>query len=253
MAPDVHNGFSFWWYPCFATAEELHRITYNQCWAEAELGFEWSHEFYEMLQNTVGGGKEKMRWYFARYGWPDGHPSATSEEQEAFIAHLHARKTEMYKALIAEGKAGARPGVLRLIDEAHDHGVRLAICSAANASSVSFVLDRLIGAERLKKFEFVLAGDVVSKKKPDPMIYNVARERLGVAVEDCVVIEDSQIGLEAGLAAGMKVIITHTPYTASQSFEGAASVYPNLGEPGKDTEFVSVDTLFPGVFSVSTV
>lgn len=228
-------------------SEELHRLSYNQCWEEENLGFTWSYEFYEMLQNSVGGGKEKMRWYFNKYGWPDGQPTddtTVSEKRETFISHLHKRKTEMYKALILNGEAKARPGVLRLMDEAIERGLKLAICSAANAEAVRLVLDRLVGKERLSKFDVILAGDVVKKKKPDPMIYNVAREKLGVAAKDCVVIEDSQIGLLAGLAAGMKVVITHTSYTAKQKFSGAAAIYTGLGDEDEEN-IVTVDSLFP--------
>ena len=231
-------------------SEELHRISYNQCWEQEKLGFEWSYEFYEMLQNSIGGGKEKMRWYFKNYGWPDGKPVDSpqlAEEREGFIVHLHTEKTKLYKKLVEDGFAKIRPGVLRLIDEAHERGIKFAVCSAANAKSIQLVLDKLVGEERLKKFDLIMAGDVVSKKKPDPMIYNVAREKLGVKVEDCVVIEDSQIGLKAAVDANMKVIITHTPYTAGQEFSGAFAVFPGLGEPGTDAadQVVTVDMLFP--------
>jgi beta-phosphoglucomutase-like phosphatase (HAD superfamily) len=60
------------------------------------------------------------------------------------------------------------------------------------------------------------AGDDVDKKKPDPTIYKVAATRLGVAPGDCVVVEDSTIGLQAALGAGMRCIITYTPSTKSQ-------------------------------------
>lgn len=232
-------------------SEELHRISYNQCWQRAGLGFQWSHDFYEMLQNSVGGGKEKMRWYFNRFGWPDAN--ASEEEREILIARLHSDKTELYKKLIETGQAVARPGVLRLVDEAQRDGYRLAICSAANASAVNLVLNRILGKERLAKFDLILAGDVVSKKKPDPMIYNVACERLGVQPENCVVIEDSQIGLQAALAAKMRVVITHTPYTASQEFIGAHAVYSSLGDPelvSDDVELVTIRTLFPDLRSL---
>lgn len=231
-------------------SEELHRISYNQCWEQQNLSFQWSYDFYEMLQNSIGGGKEKMRWYFNNYGWPDGQPPQhppSRQRRDAFIQHLHTEKTKLYKKLIETGQAKIRPGVLRLIDEAHARGIKLAVCSAANAESINLVLNTLVGQERLKKFDLILAGDVVSKKKPDPMIYNMAREQLAVKVEDCVVIEDSQIGLRAAIDANMKVIITHTPYTAKQQFEGAAAIYPCLGDPKTDAtdKIVTVDVLFP--------
>lgn len=232
-------------------SEELHRISYNQCWEAADLGFEWSYEFYEQLQNSIGGGKEKMRWYFGKYGWPDGHPADINDVEvknarEEFVVKLHVMKTDLYQQLIRDGRASVRAGVLRLMDEAHVRGLRTAICSASNARAVHFVLDTLVGKTRLSKFDVILAGDDVKVKKPDPMIYNVAREKLGVRVEDCVVIEDTQIGLQAGMEAGMKVVITYTPYTATQQFDGAAIVLPGLGEEGNDIDkVVNIDILFP--------
>lgn len=230
-------------------SEELHRISYNQCWAAADLGFEWSYEFYEKLQNSIGGGKEKMRWYFNTYGWPDGRPADSpqdAEERENLIAKLHVMKTDLYQQLIREGRAHVRTGVLRLMDEAHARGLKTAICSASNRRAVHFVLDTLVGKERLSKFDVILAGDDVKLKKPNPMIYNTARERLGVDVNDCVVIEDTQIGLQAATDANMKVVITYTSYTATQVFDGAAIVLPGLGEEGDDPDkLVVVDMLFP--------
>lgn len=232
-------------------SEELHRLSYNECWAEAGLGFEWDYALYEKLQNSIGGGKEKMRWYFNTYGWPDGYPAETTDDsitakRVGLIAHLHKRKTALYQQLIRDGRAQIRPGVLRVMDEAHERGLKTAICSAANGDAVRLVLNMLLGEERLGRFDVVLAGDDVKQKKPDPMIYNVARERLGVDVANCVVVEDTEIGLKAGLGAHMKVVITYTSYTESQPFQGAAAIYPNLGEEGSSNgNLVTVDVLFP--------
>lgn len=70
------------------------------------------------------------------------------------------------------------------------------------------IVEKLLGPERKKHFKAILAGDVVSKKKPDPEIYNLAKERLGLKGNECVVIEDSQNGLLAAKAAGMHCIVT---------------------------------------------
>lgn len=228
-------------------SEELHRLTYNQTWKSEGLDFEWDYELYGMMQNSIGGGREKMRWYFDKNGWPDGSPVDSphlADPREQLLNHLVRRKFEHYRDAVNNGQAPLRPGIHRLVDEAAARGLRLAICSAANRNSCEIVLNNLMGKERLAKFEFVLAGDDVTRKKPDPMIYNKARERLGVRVEDCCVIEDSEIGLQAGMQAGMKVVITHTPYTADQDFKGAAAVFASLGEKEGDT-IVNVDLLFP--------
>jgi HAD superfamily hydrolase (TIGR01509 family) len=64
----------------------------------------------------------------------------------------------------------------------------------------------------------------VDKKKPDPKIYNVAAQRLGLAPSECLVVEDSTIGLQAALGAGMRCIITYTPSTKQQVRVGAVRV-----------------------------
>ena len=47
------------------------------------------------------------------------------------------------------------------------------------------VVEKSLGRDRHAKFDEILAGDIVSKKKPDPEIYNLAQQRLGVPATDC--------------------------------------------------------------------
>ncbi|XP_065633516.1 haloacid dehalogenase-like hydrolase domain-containing protein At4g39970, partial [Quercus suber] len=105
-------------------------------------------------------------------------------------------KTERYKEIIKSGALEPRPGVLRLMDEAKAAGKKLAVCSAATKSSVILCLENLIGIERFQSLDCFLAGDDVKEKKPDPSIYLTASNRLGVSPRDCLVVEDSVIGLQ---------------------------------------------------------
>ena len=77
----------------------------------------------------------------------------------------------------------------------------------------------------------ILAGDVVSKKKPDPQIYNLVLERLGLQASRCVVIEDSRNGLLAAKAAGIACVITTNGYTEDEDFKEAELVVSELGDP----------------------
>lgn len=73
-----------------------------------------------------------------------------------------------------------------------------------------------------------VSGDDVDKKKPDPKIYNVAAQKLGLDPSECLVVEDSTIGLQAATGAGMRCIITYTPSTKQQvghkGWEGSTAV-----------------------------
>ena len=80
-------------------------------------------------------------------------------------------------------------------------GVRIAVAS----SSVRERLDRTLAHARLS-FEVTIAGDEVEHGKPAPDMFLLAAERLGLAPEACVVVEDSPPGVAAGRAAGMPTL-----------------------------------------------
>ena len=79
----------------------------------------------------------------------------------------------------------------------------IAVCSTSNEKSVTAIVEHLLGDEVAQRMR-VFAGDVVPKKKPDPAIYLLAAEQLGVEPAKCYVVEDSEIGLRAAKAAGMR-------------------------------------------------
>ena len=62
-------------------------------------------------------------------------------------------------------------------------------------------------------FDFVASRDDVENGKPDPEIYLLVAKELGVSPFECLVIEDSPAGVEAGLNAGMNVVAVSTPFT----------------------------------------
>ena len=119
--------------------EELHRLAYNGAFQDynlkiGETPVDWNVEYYDVLQNTVGGGKPKMKWHFNKNGWPSSRlgPAPTSAaDQDRLVDELQDRKTEIYKRIVTE-VAQARPGVLSLIDEVLDRtDIAAGICSAA--------------------------------------------------------------------------------------------------------------------------
>ncbi|WCJ31910.1 Haloacid dehalogenase-like hydrolase (HAD) superfamily protein [Euphorbia peplus] len=212
---------------------------------------DWDPEFYDQLQNTIGGGKPKMRWYFKEHGWPSSSlfqtPPADDESRAKLIDTLQDWKTERYKEIIKSGTVEPRPGVLRLMDEAKATGRKLAVCSAATKSSVILCLENLIGIERFQGLDCFLAGDDVKEKKPDPSIYIAAAKKLGISEKNCVVVEDSVIGLQAATKAGMSCVISYTPSTASQDFSDAIAIYPDLSNVSlKDLELLLQNVVATG-------
>jgi HAD superfamily hydrolase (TIGR01509 family) len=220
------------------TERDGHRVAFNRAFAEAALETVWDVATYgELLK--VAGGKERIRHHFETVGWPQ----AARNDVDAFVASLHKRKTDIFTEIVASGQLPLRPGIVRIVDEVLAAGGRLGVCTTSNPKSVSGVLD-LMGSQRKGRFEFVLAGDVVSRKKPDPEIYLLARERLATAPSRCVVIEDSRNGMLAALGAGFPCLITTSTYTKDEDFRGAARVVPELGDPpGKVITLADLESL----------
>ena len=150
------------------------------------------------------------------------------EEEDALIKKLHKRKTEIFIELIESGKLPLRPGVKRLMQGAKAAGLIVGICTTSNERAAHAVA---YGILKDIPFDFVLAGDVVSKKKPDPEIYNLALERTGLKPEECVVVEDSRNGVLAATGAGMHVVATTNIYTEQEDLSKADIIVTCLGDP----------------------
>jgi HAD superfamily hydrolase (TIGR01509 family) len=207
------------------TERDAHRVGFNKAFAEFGIDAEWSIELYAKLLLTAGG-KERMRAYFDEFGWPKDKVAEYGGKDE-LIAALHKEKTRITSEIVSE--LPVRPGILRIIDEAIAADVRLGVCTTSNPKFIDAVLD-LFGQDRKAKFEFVHAGDVVSKKKPDPEIYELAKQSLGIPPERCVVIEDSRNGLLAAKGAGFPCLITTSTYTVDEDLSEADRIVPELGD-----------------------
>ncbi|KAJ9508311.1 hypothetical protein QJQ45_011830 [Haematococcus lacustris] len=161
-------------------------------------------------------------------------PFSTNQEpaaRQALVQQLHLLKTDLFMQLVESGAMPLRPGVKRLIGEAVAAGVPVAVCSTSNERAVSTIVRVMLGEDIASRMR-VFAGDIVPRKKPDPAIYLLAAEALGVDPARCCVIEDSHMGCVAARAAGMKVFITKSSYTQGEDFTGAELVLDNLGEAG---------------------
>lgn len=221
------------------TERDGHRPAFNQAFREFDLPIEWSEEVYgEKLQ--IAGGKERMASeltpeFVAAQGLP-----ADPEGQAELLATLHKRKTAIYTEMVAAGRLPTRPGIRRIITAAQDAGWTLAVASTSAEPSVRAILEQAVGPERAARFDLVLAGDVVPKKKPAPDIYLLALERLGARPDETLVIEDSRNGLLAAIGAGLRTVMTVNGYTEEEDNSEAVLVVSSLGDPdGERTRVIA--------------
>jgi HAD superfamily hydrolase (TIGR01509 family) len=213
-----------------AETEEAHRKAFNQVFTESKLAWHWDRGLYGKLL-LITGGKERIRYFVRNFSPPEANRFIANDD---LITDMHLRKTEIYMQLVSTGEVPLRPGIARLIDEAHRHDVTLAISTTTNQKPLEALFAGTLGANYLpSKFAAIAAGDVVKNKKPAPDLYNLVLGKLGLAGSECLAIEDSENGLRSAMAADIPTIITVSEYSSGQDFSGAIKVVKNLDEPVK--------------------
>ncbi len=206
-----------------AETEELHRLAFNETFRAFALPWHWDAKLYRELLR-VGGGRERLLHYMRAFRIGPSDPADAAD----LARRLHAAKTPAYQRLLAGASLKPRPGVGRLIAEARDERVKLAIATTSAGGNVVALIRSLFGADAPGWFAAVAAGEDAGVKKPDPAVFRVALERLGLPASDCVAIEDSAIGLRAARAAGLAALIAPSSFTGDDDFAGALAVVRDL-------------------------
>jgi HAD superfamily hydrolase (TIGR01509 family) len=205
------------------TERDGHRVSFNETFKEFGFDVDWDVDYYhELLQ--IAGGKERMKHQLHTKGFGK---EVKPEEEDELIKAMHKRKTSMFIEMVESGQLPLRPGIHRFMKEAMDAGLLLGICTTSNERAAQAVAYKILSDIN---FAFVLAGDIVSKKKPDPEIYLLGLEKSGLKPEEVIVIEDSRNGVLAGKAAGMRVVATTNVYTEKEDLSDADIIVTCLGD-----------------------
>ncbi len=207
------------------TERHGHRVAFNQAFEQFGLDWHWSEETYGELL-AVTGGKERMRHYVETHQKPE----QDRDDLAVLIKRLHEKKTENYVNLLNKNAIPLRPGIDRLLNEARESGIRLAIATTTTPDNVTALLENALGRESLDWFDEIGAGDIVPNKKPAPDIYHHVLRNLGLNAEECIAFEDSINGIRASKGAGLRTIITYNGYTEHDDFTGAELVLDVIGD-----------------------
>ncbi|MCP5366368.1 MAG: HAD-IA family hydrolase [Hyphomicrobiales bacterium] len=211
-----------------AETEEAHRAAFNQAFEDFGLPWRWDAALYKELLAIAGGGN-RLRHYMQTWA-PESlvGEDATGQSRADLPERVHRHKTVLYTKLLAEGGVPLRPGVADLLRKARQAGLRLAVATGSSRANLQPMLTATIGGRVEDWFEVFAAGDTVDQGKPAPDIYRWVLKQLALPPTDCLVFEDSRIGLAAARAAGLKVVITPTHYTHDEDFTGALRVLDSL-------------------------
>ena len=141
-----------------------------------------------------------------------------------------ARTYEIYASLV-HGKLHPLDGVISFIERCLNRGLRLAVASSADPIKIHINLEE-IGLER-SIFHAIVSGLDTEHKKPAPDIFLKAAELVGVEPGHCLVVEDAVSGVEAGKAAGAKVLALTTSFS-QEELSAADWITETLATAGND-------------------
>ena len=128
---------------------------------------------------------------------------------------LTTMRKEIYDATVEDPQVirdNQWPHAVGLLRIARENYCKAGLATMSYRKEVMHVLSALDLEESL---DLVLTREDVKNAKPDPEIYLLGAERLGIPPEECLVLEDSPNGVRAGVAAGMNVIAVATPFTVA--------------------------------------
>jgi putative hydrolase of the HAD superfamily len=156
----------------------------------ADHGGDVSEQRYEQLALAVGAGYDREVSHARRSAYRDG----------------------------LQRSLGPAPGIVAWLDEAAELGLRLAV---ASSSATWWVTGNLTRAGLLSRFDVLACGEEVAGHKPDPAVYLLALDRLGVDPAAALAFEDSPHGVAAAQAAGMRCVAIPNAYTPVSRFADA--------------------------------
>jgi beta-phosphoglucomutase len=146
------------------------------------------------------------------------------------VAAMDARKEAAFRRIIS-ANVPVMPGALELLAGLHAAGFRLALGSSAPPENVELVVARLALGRWL---DATVTGRDVTRGKPDPQVFLLAAQRLGVPPARCVVIEDAPVGIAAARAAGMAAVGLASTGRTRASLAAADLVIDRLDELSPD-------------------
>ena len=141
---------------------------------------------------------------------------------------LAKKKHELYQKILREDP-DLEPidGITELLARLKENGYKIGLGSSSVMANVQLVLTRF---GIIDYFDAIAAGSEVENAKPAPDVYLLAASRLGVAPENCTVVEDAGAGVMAAKAAGMRCIAIKNPNSGEQDLSKADVIIDSYEE-----------------------
>lgn len=209
-------------------------------------------DFDGLMMDTETTLLESWRWEWRRHGLeldPTGffadHGGDASEPRYAALAAAvgpafdreSSHALRMAHRLTLNAVLEPAPGIVDWLDRAGELGLRLAVASSSAVTHVGGMLER---AGLRPRFEVLATGEEVAVHKPDPAVYLLALDRLGLPPQDVVAFEDTAHGVAAARAAGLRCVAVPNPHADRARFTAADLVLSSAADLPLDAVLAAV-------------
>lgn len=170
------------------TLVDTTKVNYN-AYKEAinQFGYEMDYEYYSKFCN----GRHYKEFL----------PQVTTDDEKV-LREIHKIKKDVYKKYLH--MAILNTNLLEIIRLFHKNGSGTALVTTASKKNVNDILDNF---NLHDDFDLIITNEDVKKLKPDPEGYILAMERLSVKAEECIIFEDSEVGIKAAESTGAAVFV----------------------------------------------
>lgn len=192
--------------------EPLHRKAYFQMFEDLNISV--SEELYTSF--TGASTKKACTTLVEKFGLKISHEELASIKRRYF-KHYFDHDVDF----------DLLPGVLNLIENYYDNGLKLVLASSAHMNTINWVFEKF---DLGKYFSGKISGADLKESKPHPEIFTLAAKMAGEPKENCLVIEDSTNGILAAQAAGIFCVAYRSEHSVGQNYSQADLVISDFSE-----------------------
>ena len=222
-----------------ADTERLgHLPACNEAFEQMGLPIHWDWGYFQELMPKIQGNANRLRYVLQKM------PNLSEVEIDSIVNEFEPLKKKLYINKFLP-QLELREGVKSFIQKLCESGVRLAIVSTSYEAQINALLKNQL-PEFASFFKPVLGKESGVKTGEDGILYTLCLNRLGLSAKECLVIEDSQIGMEAAIKAGIPTIVTYNDYTKEEDFSGSEMQVSSLAE-------LNIEQIINGDFKTSTI
>jgi len=192
----------------------------NEAFVQMGLPLVWDWAYFSQELFNIQGNANRLRYELKqKFHLP-------KVEIESIIKEFEVLKKELYITKYLPSLK-LREGVLEFISYVKDASLLMAIVSTSYESQIRALLSNQL-ADYYSSFYPILGKESGQKTGNHGVLYEKCLTQLKLSPQECLVIEDSEIGSKAAIKAGIPTLITYNDYTEKENFEGAALVVASL-------------------------